>query len=140
MNSVADIIAGTVIALLSGMGVGSAGLLVVWLTLTSNVTQIEAQALNLYFFRFSSSASLILHLRRRKIFWSADLFMTAAGLIGATAGTALSSALDPTLLRQLFGIMLIICGLFSAKSAIVPILRPFIIKKLKSCEKITAPF
>lgn len=47
---IGDIIAGLGIALLSGMGVGSAGLLVVWLTMADTVPQLAAQGLNLYFF------------------------------------------------------------------------------------------
>ncbi len=132
MNSVADIIAGAVIALLSGMGVGSAGLLVVWLTLTSDIAQIEAQALNLYFFIFSSSASLLVHLRKRKIFWSAIGFMIAVGSAGAILGSLLSVAVDPTLLRRLFGGMLIFCGSVSLWATLSPILRRFYNKKLKN--------
>ncbi len=132
MNSVTDIIAGAVIALLSGMGVGSAGLLVVWLTLTSDIAQIEAQALNLYFFMFSSAASLTVHVRRRKIFWEADLFMIAVGIVGATAGSILSSVVDPAILRRLFGGMLVFCGSVSLWATISPILRRFYNKKLKN--------
>jgi len=132
MNSVADIIAGAIIALLSGMGVGSAGLLVVWLTLTSDISQIGAQALNLYFFIFSSSASLLVHLRKRKIFWSAIGFMITVGVAGAIAGSLLSAAVDPTLLRRLFGGMLIFCGSVSLWATLSPILRRFYNKKLKN--------
>ena len=131
MNSVADIIAGAIIALLSGMGVGSAGLLVVWLTLTSDISQIGAQALNLYFFIFSSAASLLVHLRKRKIFWSAIGFMIAVGGTGAIAGSLLSAAVDPSLLRRLFGGMLIFCGSVSLWATLSPILRRFYNKNQK---------
>ena len=132
MNSVADLIAGAVIALLSGMGVGSAGLLVVWLTLTGSVSQSTAQALNLYFFMFSSAASLLVHLRRRKIFWSAAGFMIVFGAVGATAGSALSAYVDPTLLRRLFGGMLIFCGGVSLKATLSPLFRKIKVKKQKN--------
>ena len=131
MNSISDIIAGAAIALLSGMGVGSAGLLVVWLTLTSDIAQVEAQALNLCFFMFSSAASLILHVRKRKIFWSADLFMIAAGVAGAVAGSALSSRIDPAILRRLFGGMLTFCGIASLKASLSPFIQRFYNKNKK---------
>ena len=47
-----DIIVFFIIATLSGMGVGSAGLLVVWLTVFDSVPQLAAQGLNLFFFLF----------------------------------------------------------------------------------------
>lgn len=132
MNSVIDMIAGAVIALLSGMGVGSAGLLVVWLTLTRDISQPAAQALNLYFFIFSSAASLLVHLRRRKIFWSAIVFMIAVGAAGAAAGSVLSAFIDPTLLRRMFGAMLIFGGLVSLWATLSPGFRHFGNKKQKN--------
>ena len=51
-----DILAGTAVAVLSGMGVGSGGLLVVYLTLAAGMQQAPAQALNLFFFLFAAGA------------------------------------------------------------------------------------
>ena len=42
------------IAILSGLGVGSAGLLVVFLTVVSELPQRTAQGVNLMFFLFAS--------------------------------------------------------------------------------------
>jgi uncharacterized membrane protein YfcA len=41
------------IAILSGLGVGSGGLFVVWLTMVEGVDAIEARGLNLLFFVFT---------------------------------------------------------------------------------------
>lgn len=117
---IADIIAAFVIALLSGMGVGSAGLLVVWLTAMDSVPQLAAQGLNLYFFLFSSSASLFIHLRRRNILWGVTAIMTVAGVLGAVGGSLLATRLDPSLLRKLFGGMLVLTGSVSLFGAIFP--------------------
>jgi uncharacterized membrane protein YfcA len=107
-------IAGFLIAALSGMGVGSAGLFVVWLTVADNIPQLEAQGLNLYFFLFSSSASLIIHLRKRKILWRVVILMTIFGVAGALIGTLLAAHTDPSLLGRLFGLMLLASGGASA--------------------------
>lgn len=105
-----DVIIGFFIALLSGMGVGSAGLFVVWLCIVEGVPQLAAQGLNLYFFLFSSSASLLVHIRRRKILWGVLLFMLFFGTAGAITGTLLASFISGELLRRLFGAMLLFSG------------------------------
>ena len=132
MNSAADLMAGAVIALLSGMGVGSAGLLVVWLTMTGSVSQPVAQALNLYFFMFSSAASLPVHLRRRKIFPTAAALMIVAGTAGAVAGSVLSAHVDHSILRRLFGGMLVFCGTASLGTVLSPLLQKTRVKKQKN--------
>ena len=50
-------IASFIIALLSGMGIGSGGLLVIYLTLLEKVPQLTAQGINLLFFIFASASS-----------------------------------------------------------------------------------
>jgi uncharacterized membrane protein YfcA len=106
-----NIIASFVIALLSGMGIGSGGLFVIWLTLVENTPQLTAQGPNLLFFIFSSGASLIVHLSKRKILWEAVLLMTFTGILGSLVGSYISSLIDAHLMKKLFGAMLIISGL-----------------------------
>ena len=118
-----DIIVFFLIAALSGMGVGSAGLLVVWLTAFDTVPQLAAQGLNLFFFLFSSSASLLIHVARRKIFWGAIGIMTATGAVGALVGSMIAASFDPSLLARLFGGMLLVSGALSFVRSVKAILR-----------------
>lgn len=99
------------LALLSGMGVGNAGLLVVYLTAVGGLPQIEAQFVNLCLFILSSAASLTLLAGRRSIRWNLILLMSAAGIAGGLIGALLAPVLPPLLLRRLFGLMLLISGL-----------------------------
>ena len=57
-----------VFAVLSGLGVGGGGLLVIYLALFTDVAQLSAQGINLLFFIFSCGASMLVHLSKRKIF------------------------------------------------------------------------
>ena len=118
-----DIIVFFLIAALSGMGVGSAGILVVWLTVFDSVPQLAAQGLNLFFFLFSSSASLLIHVKRRKIFWGVIVIMTATGSVGALIGSIAANAFDPSILARLFGGMLLISGALSFVRSVRAILR-----------------
>lgn len=111
----ADILVSFIIAVLSGMGIGSGGFLVIYLTLAENMAQIAAQGINLLFFLFSSAASLLFHMRKRKLFGSAILAMSAMGLLGSPLGSLAAAALPSDLLRKLFGGMLILSGMLALR-------------------------
>ncbi len=106
-----DFIVSTGVALLSGLGVGSGGLLVVFLTEFRGVSQLFAQGVNLMFFIFSSGASTAVNLRKRNICYGAVALMTAGGVLGAVIGAFIASAVSPKLLKFGFGIMLLAGGL-----------------------------
>ena len=111
------LISAFLIAILSGLGVGGGGLFVIYLVLFTNIPQLQIQGINLAFFLFAATASLSVHLIKRKIFWSAVAIMSAAGIIGTLFGSMLSIQTDEELLRKIFGAMLIISGILSLKSA-----------------------
>ena len=98
------------VALLSGLGVGSAGLPVLYFTLVQKLPQLTAQSLNLLFFLCSSGAALLVHLLRTELLWGAILLTLPAGILGALCGTALAGLVPQEILRTLFGIFLIIVG------------------------------
>ena len=101
-----DLLIGTAVAVLSGMGVGSGGLLVVYLTLAGGMQQPAAQALNL----FAAGASTAVNIRRRNIAWGCVVLLGVGGVIGAVAGSALAAVIKPRVLRILFGLMLTFTG------------------------------
>ncbi|MBO5280796.1 MAG: sulfite exporter TauE/SafE family protein [Clostridia bacterium] len=114
-----DAIVAFIIAALSGMGIGSGGFLVIYLTLAEGVAQITAQGINLLFFLFSSAASLFLHMRRRKLFGGAILAMSAMGVIGSPLGSLAAAVLPSDILRKLFGGMLIISGMLALRKSLL---------------------
>lgn len=104
-----------VFAVLSGLGVGGGGLLVIYLALFTDTSQLTAQGVNLLFFLFSSGSSILVHLSKRKIFTSAVAVMALSGVIGAVVGSYFSGVIDQQLLRKIFGAMLIVCGMVSLR-------------------------
>jgi uncharacterized membrane protein YfcA len=108
---VIDFLVALGVALLSGLGVGSGGLLVVWLTIVRGLGQIAAQGINLFFFIFSSGASTVVNFFTRKIAWKEVSLLSAGGSIGAAAGWLLLWVIEPNLLKKLFGAMLLAAGL-----------------------------
>ena len=71
-----DFAAAFIVAVLSGMGVGSGGLFVIWLTMTTDFPQLTSQGLNLLFFLFASGASMLVHLTKRTILWGVVAVLT----------------------------------------------------------------
>ena len=106
-----DIIASFIIALLSGLGIGSGGLLVIYLTIMTDIEQLSAQGANLLFFLFSSGAALLYNIRKRNIYWSAVLFLSVIGILGALFGSFVAGIIPTGILRKLFGTMLTVSGI-----------------------------
>ena len=106
-----------IIAILSGLGVGGGGLFVVYLALFTDTPQLQIQGTNLAFFLCCASASLIIHLRKRKIFALAVITMSLLGIVGAALGTSLSLAVNQMILRKIFGVMLFTSGIISLKGS-----------------------
>ena len=106
-----DMLASFCIALLSGLGVGSGGLLVIYLTLLGQVPQIQAQGINLVFFLFSAGASMLVHLSHRKLLPPLCILLTVSGIPGTLIGASLAAVLPAALLRQLFGAFMVTAGL-----------------------------
>ena len=98
-------------AVLSGLGVGSAGIFVLYLTAWAGLGQAEAQGVNLLFYLISGGASMLFHVRRREIPWRLVVCLVVCAIPGTLLGTYLVRMMDADLLRRLFGGMLVVTGL-----------------------------
>ena len=107
------IIVSFIISVLSGLGVGGGGLFVIYLALFTNTPQLTVQGINLAFFLLSSSASLSIHLLKRKIYFLTNLVISFFGIVGSVAGTYMSNFIEENILRKCFGIMLVLTGALS---------------------------
>lgn len=113
MSTTVTVIASFIIALLSGLGVGSGGLLVIWLTMVEGLSQTDARSLNLLFFLFSAGSALLIHLKRRELKIPLVLMLSGGGILGTLLGTYLGVVTDPTLVRKIFGGMLVLSGIYT---------------------------
>ena len=102
-----------IIAVLSGMGVGGGGLLVIYLTLFEGTEQLIAQGANLCFFIISALASTLYSIKKGRIAWRTTLVMSCAGIIGALVGSVIAGVIEPGILKKMFGIMLVFGGTYS---------------------------
>jgi uncharacterized membrane protein YfcA len=108
-----DIAASFLISILTGMGMGSAGLMVMYLTTVRGVPQLSAQGANLFLFVASSAFSLILQFSRNIIKWGTVILLTAAGCAGTYLGYRVASRIDPGTVRVCFAALLILTGCIS---------------------------
>lgn len=98
------------VAVLSGLGIGGGGLLVIWLVLVLDTEQLTAQGINLVWFMFSSGAAMVVHLVKRRLNFKLIGFLVVLGSIGAVLGSLLARSTSSELIRELFGVLLIFSG------------------------------
>ena len=98
---------------LSGMGIGNAGLFVLYLVAVAGVEQLRAQGLNLVFFLLSASTALAVHVKKRKLPYRVICFLAVFAVLGAIIGAFVATSLPTQILRKLFGGMLVLSGIFS---------------------------
>ena len=101
------------IAILSGLGVGSGGLFVIWLTMVEGVDTVSARSMNLLFFVFSASAALLFHLIRKRIRIPTVAMLAVSGVAGTIAGSLIGGIISQSILRKIFGAMLLSSGIYA---------------------------
>jgi uncharacterized membrane protein YfcA len=115
VNTVIDAIACAVVAALAGMGVGGAGLFVLYLTFLRGAGQLEAQASNLTLFVFASVASILTRLRNKELPYRLILAVSVLGVAGAALGALSAPHVPAQILRRVFGAMLLVTGIASMR-------------------------
>lgn len=95
----------------ASMGLGGGMVLIVYLTVFADFSQLAAQGINLVFFIPIAIISLVLHTKNKLVEWKkavpAVLWGTAAVIISAW----LANRIEQSLLSKAFGIFLILMGL-----------------------------
>ena len=105
------ILVGTVLGFLSGLGTGGGSLLILWLTLAVGMQQAEARVINLMFFIPSALVACFFRWKQGKLDLKKVLPAIVAGSITAALFTILGRELDTSLLKKLFGGLLIFTGI-----------------------------
>lgn len=103
-------LAGLLTGVLSGCGIGGGSLLVLWLTLFEGMPQFTAGGINLLYFLACAPAALVSHVKNHLIDREAVRFCVPAGALTSLIAAFLASETDTSLLRRLFGVLLLIIG------------------------------
>lgn len=105
-----DMAVSLLIGCLAGLGVGSGGLLILYLTAADGMAQLPAQGLNLGVFSFALGAAVLVHLHRRSLSRGVLLIVVLFGAAGACLGSLLARGLDTAVLRTALGGLMLFMG------------------------------
>ena len=111
MNQLLDFIVSLLIGALTGLGVGSGGLFLVYMTLVRHTEQIMAQGLNLAFFVYAALSSLIVNFFKKRIDIKILTFISVFGVCGVLLGSYMLPLISPMVIRKIFGGILIVLSL-----------------------------
>lgn len=101
---------GTVLGFLAGLGIGGGSLLMLWLTLVVGIPPEEARCINLLFFIPCGLCSCLFRMKQGDLPVKKILPAIALGCAVAAGGSFLSSAMDTTVLKKIFGCLLLFTG------------------------------
>lgn len=104
------LIAGTILGFLSGIGVGGGSLLMLWLTLVLGMAHPQARIINLLFFIPSAVIASIFRWKQGNLDIRKIAPAIISGCVFAFLFSLLGILMDLTLLKKLFGVLLLITG------------------------------
>ena len=99
-----------------GMGIGSGGLFLIYLSDVLSLPRNTAVYLNLVFFLSALLSSFAGHLRARRISFPVLRTVLFFGIPGTYLGRGLAAMLPPHLLKLFLGVFLLLSGIFSLLS------------------------
>ena len=89
--------------IISGMGIGGGTILIPALLFLTDITQQQAQGVNLIYFIPTALTALITHQKKGALDWKTAKPLAILGLTGAAAGAFLAASLESEVLRKIFG-------------------------------------
>lgn len=102
---------GIVLGFLAALGVGGGSLLILWLTLVTNVEHSTARGINLMFFIAAAASVSLFRWKKGTLDFGSILPAVISGCIAAGVCSWAGGKIDPDLLRKFFGILLLITGI-----------------------------
>ena len=97
--------------IISGMGIGGGTILIPALLFLTEISQQQAQGVNLIYFIPTAITALITHQKKGSLDWKTAKPLAALGLMGAAAGAFLAVSLESEVLKKVFGGFLFLMGL-----------------------------
>lgn len=106
---VIGLLAGLVTGVISGFGIGGGSLLILYLTTFAGMINTPPRAQSPVF-PICAPAALISHIKNKLVDWKTVLFCTVTGVVTSVGAAFAAAAIDVSLLRRLFGVLLLYIG------------------------------
>jgi uncharacterized membrane protein YfcA len=113
MNNILSILAGFLSGLIGSMGFGGGGVLIIFLVIFANVSQITAQGINLIFFIPCALLSVIIYAIKKEIKIREIAPVILGGILGAIPTSLLLNNINTQYLSKIFAVFLITMGIHS---------------------------
>jgi uncharacterized membrane protein YfcA len=97
--------------ILASLGLGGGMVLIIYLNIFTNMTQLQAQGINLVFFLPIAALSLFFHTKNKLVQWKTILPAMLCGSLGAVFGSYIASTIETDVLSKFFGVFILIIGL-----------------------------
>lgn len=110
------ILIGFLSGILSGMGIGGGSILIPALIFFTDISQHQAQGINLIVFVPAATFALFIHNQNKYIEYKLVLPIILSGVIFALIGSLLAAKISPDYLRNIFSVFLLIVGILELKS------------------------
>lgn len=111
-----EILFGVIAGIVTGMGIGGGTILILLLTIFTNMNQHVAQATNLIFFIPTAIVTIIMSAKKKLIEYKTANTIIIFGILGSMIGAYISSKIDNRILRKLFGIALLSIAIYEIYS------------------------
>ena len=98
------------VSLLTGLGVGSAGIYIVWLVKVKDFAQSEAQGINLVLFFLASFIASCINFDRGKINFLSLVPFLLSGIVFAIPASIVAGRINSEILTRIFGVFLMLLG------------------------------
>ncbi|MEE1330469.1 MAG: TSUP family transporter, partial [Acutalibacteraceae bacterium] len=106
----AALLAGLFSGIIGAMGLGGGAVLIIYLSVFTDMPQLEAQGINLIFFIPIAIAAVAVYALKKQIEWKTTLKIAAWGLLGVFAGMFLAKLIGGGITGKLFGGLLVVLG------------------------------
>lgn len=106
-------IAALLAGLLGSMGFGGGSVLIIYLTLLTNMPQKQAQGINLLFFIPCAIVSVLCNLKNNLVRLRTGLWVTLGGVSGIALGTFIVGRLSSPILGKIFGGFVVLMGIIT---------------------------
>lgn len=109
--NITDIIAAIISAVISSMGLGGGGVLILYLTIFKNTKQLLAQGKNLFFFIPCAIVSIIVYNKSKLIKFKRIFPIMIGGIFGVVIGNFAIKIIPESIIRIVFSIFLLVNGI-----------------------------